>query len=127
MNNEEKKAIENFNNYINAIDTFGTIDPKCCNNLYKSTQIILNLIKNQQKEIEEYKLLDANIEQANKIIQKNKKWKDKIKAKIEELRQEIKDYCYVYECNKGCLDKCKEDCEYYMFIEILQSLLDEKE
>ena len=52
-------------------------------------------------------------------------WQDKIKVKIEELREEIKN-CYIYECNKGCLDKCKDDCEYYMFIEILQSLLEKE-
>ena len=52
MSEEEKKAIELFNSYINAIDTFGTIDYKCINNLYEPAKTILNLVKKQQEEIE---------------------------------------------------------------------------
>ena len=52
MSEEEKEAIKIFNNYINAIETFGTIDPKCCNNLYESAIALLNLIQKQQAELE---------------------------------------------------------------------------
>ena len=49
---KEEKAIKTFNNYINAIETFGTIDPKCCNNLYEPAIALLNLIETQKAEIE---------------------------------------------------------------------------
>ena len=51
MSEEEKKAIEVFNSYIYAIDTFGTIDYECCNKLYGPAKIVLNLITKQQEKI----------------------------------------------------------------------------
>lgn len=50
--------------------------------------------------------------------------KYKIKAKIEEIKEEIKT-CYIYKKTGCCTNNCKEDCEYYDFIDILQSLLEE--
>ena len=125
MSKEEKKAIEIVKN-ITEDDLLnyweGPVEP------YNAIQTILQLVEKQQKEIEE--LIEGQVETIEKLIEPEllKKYvsKDKIKSKIEELREEIKN-CYIYECNKGCLDKCKEDCEYYMFIDILQSLLEEKE
>ena len=62
MSEEEKKAIKTFNNYINAIETFGTIDPKCCNNLYEPAIALLNLIQKQQAELEKKdKIIDEMI------------------------------------------------------------------
>jgi hypothetical protein len=63
---EEKEAIEAFKNYINAIYTFGTISPKCCNNLYGPAAIILNLIQEQEKEME---LLKHRLDVANEYIE----------------------------------------------------------
>ena len=53
MTDEEKKAIAIFKSYINAIETFGTIDYKCINNLYEPAITLLNLITKLQKENEE--------------------------------------------------------------------------
>ena len=50
--------------------------------------------------------------------------KSKIKAKIEEIKEEIKT-CYIYKKTRRCTNNCKEGCEYYDFIDILQSLLEE--
>ena len=36
-----EKSVKNLNNYIFAIDNFGTIDPKCCNNLYEPVKVVL--------------------------------------------------------------------------------------
>lgn len=44
-----KEAIKTLNAYINAIDTFGTIDPRCCNNLYEPAKTILQELDNLQK------------------------------------------------------------------------------
>ena len=52
MTEEEKKAIAIFKSYINAIETFGTIDYKCINNLYEPAITLLNLITKLQKENE---------------------------------------------------------------------------
>ena len=63
MKEEEKKAIETFNNYINAIETFGTIDPKCCNNLYEPAIALLDLIETQKAELEKKdKIIDLMID-----------------------------------------------------------------
>lgn len=50
-----EEAKEALNAYINAIDTFGTIDPRCCNNLYEPAKTILQELDNLQKENEELK------------------------------------------------------------------------
>ena len=53
MTEEEKKAIAIFKSYINAIETFGTIDYKCINNLYEPAITLLNLITKLRQENEE--------------------------------------------------------------------------
>lgn len=53
LDEEEIKAIKALKSYINAIETFGTIDYKCINNLYEPTKTILNLITKLQEENEE--------------------------------------------------------------------------
>ena len=49
---ELEEAKKTFNAYINAIDTFGTIDPRCCNNLYEPAKTILQELDRLQKENE---------------------------------------------------------------------------
>lgn len=56
LNEEEINAIKALKSYINAIETFGTIDYKCINNLYEPTKTILNLITKLQKENETLKI-----------------------------------------------------------------------
>jgi hypothetical protein len=91
MTDEEKEAIEIFKNYINAIDTFGTISPKCCNNLYEPAETILNLIQKQEKEIQlSNKVIDKRnqekLELAEMLLKKDKIIDDAINE-IESLRQ----------------------------------------
>lgn len=76
LSEEEKTAIELLNSYINAIDTFGTIDPKCCNNLYKPTKTVLDIIENLQKEIDNWKF-------TAKYVEDNYVHKDKIRKILE--------------------------------------------
>lgn len=71
LSEEEKQAIKTFKSYINAIDTFGTIDYKCINNLYEPVKIVLNLMVKLQKE--------------------NKKLKDKNQDLLRKLRNRVKE------------------------------------
>ena len=48
---ELEEAVKNLNNYIFAIDNFGTIDPKCCNNLYEPAKVILKELSKKDKVI----------------------------------------------------------------------------
>jgi len=61
----EKEAIEQLKSYINAIDTFGTIDPKCCNNLYKPVKTVLQLIEKYKYLYE--KSLDDTVKLSKEI------------------------------------------------------------
>lgn len=87
LSDEEKEAIEwlkrlvKLNKRDNLDDTFA--------------EILLNLIEKQSKEIEELKekrltLFDTTVKNSIKI--NNKKWEDKIKAKIEEYKKEKEFY-----------------------------------
>ena len=119
LSDEEREAIEwlkrlvKLNKRDNLDDTFA--------------EILLNLIEKQSKEIEElkdsnnklYNILQDNKQQTKYSLENNdKKWEDKIKAKIEELdnqkRQWIED-----RNNKH------KDSELIYAIEVLQSLLEE--
>lgn len=96
MTEEEKKAIELFNSYINAIDTFGTIDYKCINNLYEPAKTILNLVKKQQEEIEKKdKIIDL---MARRILI--------YQLKDSKLAEKICSQCG-YE---DCCDEISQDC-----------------
>ena len=88
LSDEEKKAIEylkqnniveiQYDNYgLESIHRVG-IDEK---------QIILNLIEKQSKEIEELKNADLTTVYLNGVYDGEKKVKDKIKAKIEDLKE----------------------------------------
>ena len=98
LSEEEKKAIKVVNKRTERlteelkIEEEDLIDePKIA---YLITQIeanktLVNLIEKQQKEIEELKaknkILEAISLSFNEIQDRDKKWKDKIKAKIEEV------------------------------------------
>lgn len=55
--------IEILKSYINAIDTFGTIDYKCINNLYEPVKNVLNELDKKDK------VINKSIEQIEYIRQ----------------------------------------------------------
>lgn len=122
MSEEEKKAFSRL--YMKA--TLYSADAEDYPNSIVSKRdlvIIINLIEKQQKEIETYKLLNANIEKDNKrqsiaIIEyqdllENSISKDKIREKIKEIER------------KSFENKINYS-EYYYKTEILKELLKEK-
>ena len=83
----------------------------------ESLVIVLNLIEKQSKEIEDNKkYIDLHYvpyeQYTSKLNELNKKWKDKIKAKIEYL---LKRY-----------DTEEDFCSYDVLISILKSLLEKE-
>ena len=110
MNEEEKETIKYFYNLRATIDESNMlfdedINVKCGNETIKQITLVLNLIEKQQKEIEELKNITKSYDSFlgdEKIVIADKKFfvngyfqenfvrKDKIKAKIEELDEEIK-------------------------------------
>ena len=85
MNEEEKKAIEIVKGITedDLLDYWeGPEEP------YNAIQIVLNLIEKQSKEIEELKdeSKEYQIGFAQGCYEKDLDWKDKIKAKIEEVK-----------------------------------------
>lgn len=121
MSDEEKKAVEFVKSELYD-EKEARNDYQSLTGLYGNLEIetILNLIENQSKEIEELK---QEKEYLNCIIESDKDNyinKDKIKAEIEELdnqkRQWIED-----RNNKH------KDSELIYAIEVLQSLLQEEE
>lgn len=106
LSEEEKTAIEMLNSYINAIDTFGTIDPKCCNNLYKPTKTVLDIIENLQKEIDNWKF-------TAKYVEENYISKDKIKKDLETCEKvyerEMKPYQREYGLDVTYLSKKEKE------------------
>ena len=81
MTEEELEAIE----IIKSIININKENERTTAMLYVSdVDILLNLIEKLQKENEEYKLLNANIEKANRIIEGKEEYipKDKIKELI---------------------------------------------
>ena len=125
LSDEEKEALRNFKSEYETCDHYSSdliieLD---------DAEIILNLIEKQSKEIEELK------EQCKEVVcipegtcfmlePKNvdKKWEDKIKAKIEELIKEG-NYRTVDNPN-GRVHFQKEITDYQ--IEVLQSLLEKE-
>lgn len=85
MTIEEKKAIAYLKLYC-------TNDVLYDNTHYEQIKILLNLIENQQKEIEELKNADLTIVYMDGFYDGQNKIKDKIKAKIEELANEKEKY-----------------------------------
>lgn len=91
LSDEEIKAIERLNIYKEKIKN--ELDPTIDFEEEKALGVVLNLIEKQSKEIEELKekIKNFTIEdekiflQFGEIIEK-KRWKNKIKAKIEEIK-----------------------------------------
>ena len=89
LSDEEKKAIEIVKGITedDLLDYWeGPEEP------YNAIQIVLNLIEKQSKEIEELKVADLTTVYLNGFYDGEKKVKDKIKAKIEELNKDFKEY-----------------------------------
>ena len=71
MSKEEiEKAKETSNSYIRAIDTFGTIDYKCINNLYTPIKTLLQYIEQLEQENKTLKqcLIDSNAKDKNEHL-----------------------------------------------------------
>ena len=121
LSDEEKEAIETVKFfkkmkwYSHAFDNGTEIlseDEK------QDIDIVLNLIEKQSKEIEELKENTKKCEYYEMVadeLYKNSVSKDKIKAKIEELKEDIK-----YSANPLSIDNSK------FGIKVLQSLLEKE-
>ena len=107
MTEEEKKAYEILYEKIIFVDKYRMLKPHWIK--------FHNYIEKLQKENEEYKLLNANIEKANRIIEGKEDYisKDKIREKIEFYKR---------------YGKIKDSDEYVMSVEIevLEELLEEE-
>ena len=110
MTDEEKKAIEMLRNYDNEDNL---------HKIHQSINVVLNLIEKQSKEIEELKdkysdekIRNTIIKRYREVIEKDYVSKDKIKAIIEELQEDIK-----YSANPLSIDNSK------FAIIVLRSLL----
>lgn len=120
----EEKLLVSLQELKSAIDSGGSIDTGDLS--YDSLKTILEFFIEQEKENKRY-IIKMTDEQYSRVIELvecdiNKKWKSKIKAKIEEIKEEVKT-CYIYKKTGYCTNNCKEDCFYYDVIDILQRLL----
>lgn len=122
MTNEEKKAIENVKSFVYSI--LNGISAYDC-------KILLTLIENQSKEIEELKdkfsdeeIRNTVIKRYREVIEKDYISKDKIKAKIEEYKKLINE-CIMNDEEIFCKE-CTEKCSFNQTIDVLQSLLKEE-
>lgn len=97
---ELEEAVKNLNNYIFAIDNFGTIDPKCCNNLYEPAKVILKELKDSEEtDIKLYKRLNIQ----DKVI-------DEMAGMIN--TRDFGDICKQFGKYKNCSNYIKEGlCE----------------
>ena len=116
LSDEEKKAIEYLKiEYEKLMKEDNILFP-----LYKSNaKRLIDIIEKQSKEIEELKeIYQTGYVNGcvSKVYEINKKWKDKIKAKIEELQEDIK-----YSANPLSIDNSK------FGIKVLESLLEKEE
>jgi hypothetical protein len=122
LSDEEKKAIERFKNFIYTCqdvieDEYSDYEEKESAKEYQEvSEKILDLIEKQQKEIEELKeIYQTGYVNGcvSKVYEINKKWEDKIKAKIEELKQDEdfyreQDRMYEYEGKLNLLQSLLE-------------------
>lgn len=113
LSDEEKKAIEVLNHF-NPVD--------CGREDTQAIETILNLIEKQSKEIEELKdkckeLIFEKQELTSALLDSTPK--DKIKAKIEELENQKKQWI-------EDRDNKHKDSEIIYAIEVLQSLLEKE-
>ena len=103
-----EKAKETCKAYINAIDTFGTIDYKCINNLYEPIDAVLSELEKKDTEIIEAK--EANRQLSLEL--------EKKEAVINEMAKHIYLLGYydcLYEVCDDDMDRECEDCikEYF--------------
>lgn len=106
LSDEEKKAIEVLNHF-NPVD--------CGREDTQAIETILNLIEKQSKEIEELKEEECCMTTCLRKDKEKLFLEDKIKAKIEELQEDIK-----YSANPLSIDNSK------FGIKVLQSLLEKE-
>lgn len=93
---EEKKAIE----YIQKRQNFMKSEPKCITDFEKHIDILLNLIKRQQKEIEELKEKNASLKKEIKLmksinINDNYISKDKIREHLKKFEEIEKEFIFI--------------------------------
>ena len=144
LSDEEKKAIKYFYNLRATIDESNMlfdedINVKCGNETIKQITLVLNLIEKQQKEIEELKNITKSYDSFlghEKIVIADKKFfcngyfqenfvrKDKIKAKIEEYEQDVKDFEEYWSKDPRKFKK-EKSVDYYK-LEALKELLEKE-
>lgn len=119
MNKELEEAIKVLNSYINAIDTFGTIDYKCINNLYKPVKTILKALDNSiSKEV-----IEKKIEELKNIKSEKDNELDKVSEEIQKQIGTETDLDSAYQYYDETYD---ERQELIYQINILQKLLEGK-
>ena len=94
LSDEEKQSIESLKNIAIYMGDNYTFSQQGIRNLRENLRIVLSAIEKQSKEIEELKLKNEALGDITLYNQKNndKKWGDKIKAKIEEWQKEKEFY-----------------------------------
>ena len=120
LSDEEKQSIESLKNIAIYIGDNYTFSQQGIRNLRENLRIVLPAIEKQSKEIEELKTTKKELTERVLRLESDKFWdnvvsKDKIKAEIEELQEDIK-----YSANPLSIDNSK------FGIKVLQSLLEKK-
>ena len=71
--------------YINAIDTFGTIDYKCINNLYEPIETVLSELEKKDKRLNrQFKLLQKKDKKIEELKADNShQWEERCKLTFE--------------------------------------------
>lgn len=124
MTEEEEKAINSFKSYINAIDTFGTIDKKCCNNLYEPAQVVLDLLEKLKKENIKLKQEQAkrnwiHVKENGEVVPMFYISKDKIRKNLKHCEEELE------KINNG--EEFEDERDFYDYaILIYKDLLEEE-
>ena len=114
---EIEKAKETSNSYIRAIDTFGTIDYKCINNLYTPIKTFLQYIDQLELEVRatekvhEYdvEMIDEVKGEAVKLYKKI----DKLNKMIDEMTKYMSENIecdFITSTNKKCVNTDCKDC-----------------
>lgn len=89
----EEEAIKNLEAYINAIDTFGTIDYKCINNLYEPIKEALKFMQEKDEKISELEkaLIDEQLKHSSEIEKKDRQLYEKTN-RIRNLEKECQQH-----------------------------------
>ena len=130
MSDEEKKAIVELNHFSN-MTAYWKQEEYTNSEIDNYIKIVLNLIEKQSKEIEElkYKYSDEKIRNTiikryREVIEKDYVSKDKIKAKIEEYEQDVKDFEEYWSKDPRKFKK-EKSVDYYK-LEALKELLEKE-